>query len=238
MTETVRLLLLLALAGALVTFVGSAFLWFGDEQRSLRRAMTRVLKGPPEAMIIAHGRGRAAGFNFAAGVLAVAWDKGAWCLIYKLGELMGGELVVDGQVLARAYRGEPRRALEQRLSSAGQVTLRLIFDDARHPDFDLVLWLTGDEARREAGSPGDAITEANRWLTRIEAILRRPPENRTAENRTAEPRVAPPPPPAAPPPPTPPPPPPRPAAVAPPIDDIDDEDAPPWQPDLLDDEHN
>jgi hypothetical protein len=54
------------------------------------------------------------------------------------------------------------------------VTLRLIFDDPRHPDFALDLWLTGDERRRESPAPADAIQEANRWLARAEAIVRRP----------------------------------------------------------------
>ncbi|MES2724872.1 MAG: hypothetical protein V4656_17105, partial [Pseudomonadota bacterium] len=57
---------------------------------------------------------------------------------------------------------------------AARVTLRLIFDDPQHPDFELDLWLTGDESRRVAASPGAAVLEANRWLARAEAILRRP----------------------------------------------------------------
>ena len=60
------------------------------------------------------------------------------------------------------------------------MTLRLIFDDPHHPDFDLDLWLAGDEARRRATSPGDAMQEANRWLARAEAILRRPIAPRVA----------------------------------------------------------
>jgi hypothetical protein len=46
------------------------------------------------------------------------------------------------------------------------VTLKLIFDDPRHPDFELDLWLPGDQQRRESRSPADAIQEANRWLLR------------------------------------------------------------------------
>ena len=88
---------------------------------------------------------------------------------------MGAELLIDGRVVARAFRDEPRRPLDQVVSSASQVTLRLIFDDPRNPDFELDLWLAGDEARREAASPAAAIQEANRWLARSEAVLRRPP---------------------------------------------------------------
>lgn len=103
-------------------------------------------------------------------------------------------------VVARAYRGEPRRALDQTLEHAARVTLRLIFDDPHHPDFDLDLWLAGDEARRRAISPGDAMQEANRWLARAEAILRRPIAPRVAAS--------------------------MPGPSAAPFDDDDDEEAP------------
>jgi hypothetical protein len=87
---------------------------------------------------------------------------------------MGAELSVDGQVIGRVFRGEPRRAIDQIVQQAAQVTLKLIFDDARHPDFELDLWLDGDQQRRESRSPADAIQEANRWLLRADAIVRRP----------------------------------------------------------------
>ena len=180
MNEWPRLFLLLALAGVVVTLLGSAAAWLMDEERRIRRALKRVLNGPAEAVIIARGRGRGAGFNTSTGLMGVAWDAGAWLLIYRLDELMGAEVIVDGQVVARAYRGEPRRALDQTLEHAARVTLRLIFDDPHHPDFDLDLWLAGDETRRRATSPGDAMQEANRWLARAEAILRRPIAPRVA----------------------------------------------------------
>lgn len=212
MTDMARLFLLLGIAGAAVTFLGSLALWFLDESRRIRRALRRVLQAEPEAMVLAQGRGRGAGFAFQTGLAAVAWDRGDWCLIYRIDELIGAELVVDGQVAARVYRGEPRRALEQRVSSADQITLRLIFDDPRNPDFDLDLWLRGDEARRDDWSPQKAIQEANSWLARCDAIVRRPAAPRAA--------VAPPPPP---PPPAPPPPARVEAAAEPPPWDDDDE---------------
>ena len=185
MSEWPRLFLLLALAGVVVTLLGSAAAWLMDEERRIRRALKRVLKGPAEAVVIARGRGRGAGFNTSTGLMAVAWDAGAWLLIYRLDELMGAEVIVDGQVVARAYRGEPRRALDQTLEHAARVTLRLIFDDPHHPDFDLDLWLAGDETRRRTTSPGDAMQEANRWLARAEAILRRPIAPRVAASTPA-----------------------------------------------------
>jgi len=216
MNEFVRLLLLLALAGTVVTFLGSAAIWFMDEERRLRRGLRRVLKGPPEAAVFARGRGRGAGFNFATGQAAVAWDAGAWCLVYRVDELMGAELIVDGQVAGRAYRGETRRALDQVRGATEQVTLRLIFDDPRHPDFDLDLWLPGDDARRLPITPAKAIQEANRWLARAEAILRRPAAHAPRSEPAAAAVAAPPPAPHAEPPP-------RETALA--------DDPPPWDED-------
>lgn len=208
MTDMARLFLLLGLAGTAVTFLGSLALWFLDEPRRIRRALRRVLGSEPEAMVLAQGRGRGAGFSFETGLAAVAWDRGGWCLIYRIDELIGAELVVDGQVAARVYRGEPRRALDQRVSSADQITLRLIFDDPRNPDFDLDLWLRGDEARRDDWSPRLAIQEANSWLARCDAIVRRPLAPRPA------PVVARPPPPSRP----------EPVADDPPWDEDEDEE--------------
>lgn len=185
MSEFARLLILLSLAGAALTFMGSVVIWYMDEERRIRRALRNVLGAKPEAVLIARGRGRGTGFSFATGLAAVAWDSGAWCLVYRIDELIGAELLVDGVVAARAFRGEARRALDQTGGGAEQVTLRLIFDDPKDPDFDLDLWLTGDETRRKA-TPVQAVQEANRWMARSEAILRRPlPPQPTPEPQSA-----------------------------------------------------
>lgn len=189
MSELARLLLFVAIAGSAVTFLGSLAIWYGDEDRRIRRALRNVLKSEPEGVVVARGRGRGAGFSFATNLLAVAWDRGAWCLIYRLDELMGAELLVDGQVMGRVFRGEGRRAIDHVAPQARTVTLRLVFDDPRHPDFNLDLWAPGDEQRRESRSPTDLMQEANRWLARCEAIVRRPLPPRPA--RPAEPVVAP-----------------------------------------------
>jgi len=251
MSELWRLLLLVTLSASAVTFVGSAAIWFMDEERRVRRALRHVLKGAPETVIIAKGRGRGAGFNFTTNQAAVAWDSGAWCLIYRIDELMGAELSVDGQVIGRVFRGEPRRAIDQIVQQAAQVTLKLIFDDPRHPDFELDLWVDADQQRRESRSPADAIQEANRWLLRADAIVRRPlaPKARSAPppSSSSEPAIQSRPPAVepAPKPYTPaleavsaaPPAPVRPSATAPLFDEIDTTADPmdaPWDDDLDD----
>lgn len=192
MSELARLLLFVAIAGSAVTFLGSLAIWYGDEDRRIRRALRNVLKSDPEGVMVARGRGRGAGFSFSTNLLAVAWDRGGWCLVYRLEELMGAELLVDGQVMGRVFRGEGRRAIDHVAPQAERVTLRLVFDDPRHPDFMLELWAPGDEQRRESRSPGELMQEANRWLARCEAIVRRPlpPRPPRPEPQAAAPVVA------------------------------------------------
>ncbi len=199
MSELARFLLFVAIAGSAVTFLGSLAIWYGDEDRRIRRALRNVLKSDPEGMVVARGRGRGAGFSFSTNLMAVTWDRGGWCLLYRLEELMGAELVIDGQVMGRVFRNEGRRAIDHVSPQAETVTLRLIFDDPRHPDFALELWAPGDEQRRESRSPAETVQEANRWLARCEAIVRRPlPPKPVAQPATVV-ATAPPPPPPPPP---------------------------------------
>jgi hypothetical protein len=170
-----RLLLVLGLAGSALTFAGSGAAWWFDEDRRLRRLVRRTLGGEPDGVIVARGRNAAAGFRLEIGKVVVMRDGGAAALLYPLDALIGAELLVDRQVVARAIRDEPRRALDQVASAASQVTLRLVFDDARHPEFILDLWLPEDERRRDSRPPSAAIEEARGWLARAEAILRRAP---------------------------------------------------------------
>ncbi|MCR5879899.1 hypothetical protein [Phenylobacterium sp. J367] len=152
MDELARLLVLLALAGVALTVVGTLAARLSTEDRKIRRSLKKVLKADPHAMLVAPGRGRGVGFNFTSERMAVCWDTGAWCLVYRIDEMVGAELIIDGQVTARAHRGEARRALDLLTGADELVRLRLIFDDPRHPDFDLDLWLAEDEGRRGAPS--------------------------------------------------------------------------------------
>lgn len=216
MNELARLILTLALAGTAVTFLGSLILWATNEERRIGAALKRVLGGPSEATIIAKGRARGAGLSVTSGLFATAWDKGDWCMVYRLEEVTGAELLIDGEVAARVFRGETRKALDRVPATAREVTLRLVFDDPVNPDFDLQLWAAGDETRRDAPTAAGCAQAANQWLARIEAIVRRP--------RTA-PVVS-----AAPPPPAP-----KVAKRAAPPPPPDDE-PPPWDEDEEDDE--
>jgi hypothetical protein len=188
MHEAVRTLLLLALAGCLVTAAGSGATWWRDEERRLRRYLRKALGAPPESMIVAPGRGRAAGLSLERGLVAVLWDGGTKGLIYRLRQLVGAELILDDAVAARVFRGEARRALDQAPSVAHQVILRLIFDNPRDPDFELELWPPGDAAKRERTSVGQAIAGGRRWISGVEAILRQA-EPAVGRARASEPEA-------------------------------------------------
>lgn len=173
MDEITRLLALLGVAGIAVTVLAGVARWQMNETRRIRRGLKAVLKGDTHGFLVALGRGRGVGFNFTRNQVAVVWDAGAWGLVYALDELMGAEVIVDGLVVGRVHRGETRRALDA-FDAVERVALRLVFDDPGSPDFILELWLPEDEGRRDELPPGEAIAEANRWLARIEALLRRP----------------------------------------------------------------
>lgn len=216
MDEMARLLTLLALGGGALTLVGGVFVWRLDVTRRLRRSLTKVLGVEPQPMLTARGRGVGIGFDLATGVVAVAWDRGAWCLVYRIDEMMGVELVVDDRVAARAVRGEPRRPLDHLAEPQARVRLRFVFDDATYPDFDMDLWRPEDQGLPGRLSAETALQEANRWMARMEAVLRRP----TAARPGPSPALA-----IS-----------RPVTAAPPPASDDDDDDPPWTDDTTDEE--
>lgn len=174
MDEVARLLTLLALLGGAITLLGGACIWFLDEARRIRRTLAQALGAVPQPMLVARGRGVGVGFDLSRNLVAVTWDRGGWQLTYRLDELVGAELIVDRQVAARAFRGEARRALDQLGDPQERVRLRFVFDDPGHPDFEVDLWRPEDAGRRDRRSADEALHEANRWMARIESLVRRP----------------------------------------------------------------
>jgi len=172
MGEWLRLFALVALGGAAVTFAATAVARMMTEERRLARAFRKGLGAHPDALLIAHGAGRGAALSLETRRIVTAWDGGRWRLDYGLDELRGAVLELDGAFAARAVRGEDRRRLDRSSAAEREVLLRLLFDDPRHPDFELQLWPVkvrkGVELR-----PRQVVSEANRWIGRIEAVLRR-----------------------------------------------------------------
>lgn len=222
MDDVARLLTLLVLVGGALSLLGGVIAWRLDEVRRIRRSLTLVLGADPQPLLTARGRDAGIGFNLAAGKLAVTWDRGVWCLVYGLDELMGVELIIDRQVAARASRSESRRPLDQLVVPEERVRLRFVFDDPAHADFEIDLWRPEDDDLRGRLDAETALQEANRWMARIEAILRRGSRSASPIRIATELEAS------------------RPARTiqlaAPIVDDDDDNDVPQWEEAQVDDD--
>ena len=170
MAEVVRVVLLIALAAALLTTLALALSWWMEPSRLMRRALLKALGAAPEVEAMAVGEGRACALNFDVEQVVVLWANGAHGLAYHFQEVDGGEIIVDGHVVARVRRGEARKALDVMAPDAEQVVLRLMFADARNPEFELALWDAALPA--PTGSPGEALRLGRRWLSHLEALLK------------------------------------------------------------------
>ena len=170
MAEALRVVLLVALAAAALTTGALLLAWWMEPVRRMKRALLKALGVGPEAEALAPAEGRAAGLDFDGAQIAVLWNRGAMGLVYAFDEIEGGEVIVDGHVVSRVRRGEARKSLDVMAPDAEQVVLRLMFADARHPEFELALW---DAARPvQTGSPGEALRLGRRWLSHLEALLK------------------------------------------------------------------
>jgi hypothetical protein len=174
--EQLRTLLLLILAGVAVTAAAAGAAWWFEQGRRLRRILKSLLRRTPEAEAIDSGQGRAAGLDVQSGSIAVLWEKGGAGLVYAVHEIEGAELIIDGQVVSRVSRAGERRALDALPHDAEQVTLRLMFADARWPEFELELWGPDSVARARDLTAVDAIRLGRRWLAHIDALLKAKPE--------------------------------------------------------------
>lgn len=172
MSEWLRLVVLIGVGGVGVTLLAMGLARYLAEDQRLARVFRQGLDTRPDAALIGHGSGRGVALSLAARRIVTAWDCGGWHMVYALDELLGAELDLDGEVAARAMRGEPRRLLDRSSGAEGEVRLRFLFDEPSHPDFELVLW-PAKLGRGAPTKPREAISEANRWIARVETLLRR-----------------------------------------------------------------
>jgi hypothetical protein len=164
------ILAILGVGGAMTLFAAAALWWF-EPSRRITRALAQMLGEQPDVVAAAPARGQGAAMvvdSQRIGVLRDLKDPG---LVFGFDEWIGAELIFDGRVAARAFRGEPRRALDHISPEVGRVMLRLVFDDVRDPEFELDLWSATD---RPGGHDADsALQTARRWFARAEVVLRR-----------------------------------------------------------------
>ena len=172
MDQAVHVLVLLLVAGVAFTGLASAAVWWLEPSRRLGRALQRLLDGPLDASVTGPARGQAAGVRFDTQRIAVIRGPADGGIVFGLEELVGAELIFDGHVVARAFRGEGRKALDRIDPEVNRVTLRLVFDDVRDPDFDLDLWAADDPPRAEQTGPA-AVQAARKFFARVEALVRK-----------------------------------------------------------------
>ena len=165
-------LLLLVAVGCLLTAGIAAVNWWQEPHRRVGRSLAAVLGGPADATAIAALRGQGAALRVADAKIAVVRDFTDRGLVFDLDELIGAELIFDGQVAARVFRGEPRLALNNIAPRAQRVALRLVFDDLRDPEFLLELW-SEHNGQPDDPAAAQAIAAARAWFTRAEAVVRR-----------------------------------------------------------------
>jgi len=172
--------LLIFLTFSLAVGVASTALgawWFEPGHRVARR-LRLGLAGPPDVMTTVPIRGQGAALAIHERKLAVVRGPGDLGLVYDLHEMVGAELIFDGQVAARTFRGESRRPLDQINPDVSQVMLRLVFDDPHDPEFEFELYRPADAAQRNGQGPAAAVATARRWFARLEALLRQPMNER------------------------------------------------------------
>lgn len=173
MEQAGRIILWFVFAALGLTLISSGLIWWFESSRRLTRALTAALGKAPDATLMDIGGHKAAGIDFAAGDISVLWETGARGLIYGLDEIEGAELIVDGRVVGRAQRGEPRRVLDETFAQAERVSIRLIFNDVQDPEFEIQLCGEGLSRATSAHSALDFVRLARKWLSHIDAVLKR-----------------------------------------------------------------
>jgi hypothetical protein len=174
MNHALALTLLIGLAGAAVLAALAVGAWWFEPGHQVARLLRQGLAGEPDVLATAPARGQGAALAIDEQKLAVVRGPGDPGLVYDLDELIGAELIFDGAVAARAFRGEGRRPLDQISPDVSRVTLRFVFDDPHDPEFEFELYQPADAGRRDSRGPDAAVQLARRWFARLEAVLRRP----------------------------------------------------------------
>lgn len=172
MDKAVQALIFLLIAGVLITGLATAAVWWMEPSRRVGRALRKLLEGPLDALAPGPARGQGAAISFDIQRIAIIRDARDYGIAYGFEELIGAELIFDGHVVARAFRGENRKPLDKIDPEVSRVTLRLVFDDARDPDVEIDLWTTNDPFRPGWGAE-EATQAARRFFARTEAIVRK-----------------------------------------------------------------
>lgn len=176
MDRGLAVLILIGFAGAAALTLIAIFAWWMEPSSAVARLLRQGVAGEPAMLSVAPARSQGAALDLNERKLAIVRGRGDPGLVYDLEELVGTELIFDGHVAARVFRGEPRRPLDNVSPNVSRVSVRFVFDDPHDPEFELQLFDPTDAGRRDSRGPDDSVTTARRWLARMEAVLRQPVE--------------------------------------------------------------
>ncbi len=179
MAHAARILLYFFFAGIGLTLIASGLMWWFEATRRLTRALTSSLGKAPDATVYDIGGKKAAGLDFTAGDLAIMWNTGGQGLVFAFDEIEGAELIVDERVVARAQKGEARRVLNETHTQASRVTLRLMFEDVQTPEFEVTLFGDASHNPVHPKTAADAVRLGRKWLSHIDAVIKRMPASQT-----------------------------------------------------------
>ena len=168
MEPALRPLAIFGLGAVLVTATAGLVGWWMEPRRRIARTLAHRLGGQVDALAVAPLRGQGAGVRVVPQGIAVVRRPGDVGLAFGFEELLGVELIYDGEVRARAFRHEPRRPLDITHRNIRHLCVRLVFDDLRHPDFELQL-LQPDDPPQDLPA---LIDTGRRLFAHLEAIVR------------------------------------------------------------------
>lgn len=175
MVETLRLMFLLLIGGMVLLLSATVFLRLNDPINRLKHKMSAIFDGRAHTYLIDMSGLCAVGIDAQKEDVALLWDIGQNGLVFSFEEIDGAEIIIDGKVMARALKGEQRRVLEDHHNDAHDVVLRFLFNDVEKPDFEIVLLSAQTSMVRISLSPAEAVKISRRWLSHIDAIIRKFP---------------------------------------------------------------
>ncbi len=148
-----------------------------EEPKKLEDEISEALEGAkPDVASIEPVRKAAVAIAYNVNKIVIVRDFGKKPRrMYGISDLIGIEVFVDNKLVARVIRNGPHKMLDDIAPAVTRVTIRLIFDDPAHPDYELVLWDPNDALTARAEGPRAAMETARRWFYHVEAIIRRPP---------------------------------------------------------------
>ncbi len=144
------------------------------EDQRLTRVFRQALETKPDAALIGHGSGCGVALSLASRRIVTVWDHRRLAHgPIRWRNCSAPSSTSTARVAARAMLGEPRRLLDRSSGAETEVRLRPTVRRAASSGLRTGLLWPAKAGRGAPTKPREAISEANRWIARVEALLRR-----------------------------------------------------------------